>query len=113
MALMARREQQVAVEIGSDTIKVAAVVAGRGGLTLRAAATTPTPEGAVVDGVVESPEELGASLHGLLVSADISWRNAAAAVGGPRVVVRPVRFPHTSRGRLARLVCITKSDYLS
>lgn len=111
MSLIARREQ-VAVDIGSETVRVAVVEPGREGLKLRAAAAAPTPEGAVVEGVVQNPEEVGFSLRELLASAGVTRRGVTAAVGGPRVVVRPVRFPYATPQRLARLVKYEAQKYV-
>lgn len=112
MALIGKREQQVAVDIGSESLRIAVVEPTREGLKLRAAAAGHTPEGAIVEGVVQSPEELGFSLRGLLASAGVSYRGVAAAVGGPRVVVRPVRFPYTTPQRLSRLVRYEAQRYV-
>lgn len=112
MGLIGRREQQVAVDIGSETLRVAVVEPSREGLKLRAAASVASPEGAVAEGVVQSPEELGFALRGLLASVGIPYRGVAAAVGGPRVVVRPVRFPYAAPQRLARLVRYEAQRYV-
>jgi len=111
MSLISKREQ-VAVDIGSDNLRVIVVEQSRDGLRLRAAASAPTPEGAVSEGVVQNPEEVGFALQSLLASADIPQRGGAAAVGGPRVVVRPVRFPYTTPQRLDRLVKYEAQRYV-
>ena len=104
--------EYVAVDIGAESVKIAVVRAEAHGPVLATAATASVPEGAVQDGAVTDQFEVAAVIRDLLLAQGVSTRDCISAVGGPRVVVRPARFPAMAPGRMKRFVQYEAQRYI-
>lgn len=96
---MARHSGALGVDIGSAAIKIVEIsgdangTAGRSGMAVRAAASTPTPAGTMEEGRITDPQAIGRALRELVQRAGIRTRRAVAAVNGQVALMREVRMP--------------------
>lgn len=92
----------VGLDIGSRTIKVAEVVSNRGGVSVRALGTSPTPEGAMENNVIVDPKLLGEAVKKLLKECGVSTKASVSSVSGQgALVVRVIEVPKMSDAELA------------
>lgn len=107
------KRELIGVDIGSYAIKAAYVAPGRSGPELVALASIRTPPGAIEDGIVTDVAATAAALRELLDAAGLTVRDAATAVGGPRVIARPQTFPHMSEARLRQTALYEAEKFIA
>lgn len=78
----------VGVDFGFSGVKVVALSADRGELTVLGAGIEPLPPGAVRDGAVGDADAAGAALGRLLTRLRVRCRLLALAIGGSSVLVK-------------------------
>ena len=81
----------VGVDFGYSGVKVVALSADRGELTVLGTGIEPLPPGALRDGAVRDADAVGAALGRLLMRLRVRCRLVALAIGGSSVLVK--RFP--------------------
>jgi len=92
----------VGLDIGSHTIKVAELVPGRGGITVKALGMAPIPEGAVESNIIIDPQLLGQAVKQLLKDSGVSAKSSVSSVAGQSaLVVRVIEVPQMSEAELA------------
>ncbi len=101
-----------AIDIGSNTIKVAMVNAGKGGVSLYRLAIAPTPPMTIKDGSVVDSAVLGDAIKNLLDSADIEVSQLISSVSGQQVVIRPIRMIKLSPKELNQAIKWEAERYL-
>ncbi len=102
----------VGIDIGSHTIKVAQVALTRQGYQLVRAGSTPTPSGAVKQGVVVDRIQVAESIFTLLQTLGIRTTLAISAVAGPTVVVRQVKVPAMPENQLRKSIQWEARNYI-
>jgi len=91
----------VGLNIGSNTIKVAELQRGRGGIEVTAIGIAPTPEDTISNGVITAPEVLGEAIKDLLSSSGVRSRAAVSSVAGQSsLVIRIIEMPKMSDAEL-------------
>lgn len=101
---MAKRLTQVlGVDIGTQTMKIAAVrVSREGGVGITALGMSRTPEGTVDYTGIFDPQTLGASLRSLIAESRAGVRDVVFCINGQSsVVVRSLEVPRMSESDLA------------
>lgn len=95
----------VAIDIGSSAVKVVETVGGRQ-KKLQAMGLEILPPGAVVDGVIHTPEAVEETLKGLLKKLKINprGRRAALSLGGSSILIKKVQMQIKAAGELAEQV---------
>jgi type IV pilus assembly protein PilM len=106
------KSDYVAVDIGAESVKIAVIRSDGHGPVLATAAIAPLPEGTVQDGAVTDQFEVAAVIRDLLLAQGVSTKSCISAVGGPRVVVRPARFPAMAPSRMKRFVQYEAQRYI-
>src|SRR5205085_8115087 len=92
----------VGLDIGSSLIKVAELVPGRNGVTVRALGMAPTPPGAMENNIIVDAQLLGQAVKKLLKEAGVSSRSSVSSVSGQSaLVVRVIEVPRMSDSELA------------
>lgn len=100
---MAKRlSQGLGVDIGTQSIKIAAVRQGAGGPAVVGLGMCPTPDGTVDHTGIFDPQTLGAALRALLGESGISIKQAVFCINGQSsVVVRILEVPRMSDAELS------------
>lgn len=88
----------VGVDFGYSGVKVVALSADRGELTVLGAGIEPLPPGALRDGAVRDADAVGAVLGRLLTRLRVRCRLVALAIGGSSVLVKRFALPPESVG---------------
>lgn len=83
----------VGVDFGYSGVKVVALSADRGELTLLGAGVEPLPPGALQDGAVRDADAVGAALGALLTRLRVRCRLLTLAIGGSSVLVKRFSAP--------------------
>ncbi len=92
----------VGVDIGTHAVKLVEVTGSGTNLKVTGLARERTPEGLVVQGVIQDPKSMGQFLKQMIAKNGIRSRKAVVAVGGTAgMVVRVVEVPKMSTGELA------------
>jgi type IV pilus assembly protein PilM len=92
----------VGLDIGSQMIKVAEVVPGRGGVTVRALGMAPTPPGSMENNIIVDANLLGQAVKKLLRESGVSTKSSVSSVSGQSaLVVRVIEVPKMSDSELA------------
>lgn len=92
----------VGLDIGSNSIKVAEVAPGRGGVVVRALGMAPTPPNAMENSIVIDAQLLGQSVKRLMKESGIGSRSSVSSVSGQSaLVVRVIEVPKMSDAELA------------
>jgi type IV pilus assembly protein PilM len=92
----------VGLDIGSQMIKVAEVVPGRGGVTVRAIGMAPTPPGSMENNIIVDANLLGQAVKKVLKESGVSTKSSVSSVSGQSaLVVRVIEVPKMSDTELA------------
>lgn len=100
------------VDIGSDSIKVAAVAQGKGGAVLTAWAMVDTPPAAVDESQIKDIPRTAAALRQAVAGANTEIRRAWAAVGGRQVFLRRLTYPRMPPDELTEAVKWDAAQYV-
>jgi len=102
----------VGLDIGASYIKVAQVVRSKGRPAVLNLGLCSTPEGAVGELGVCRPGAVGAAIRSLFSSRGILDRRVLAALGGQRVVISHLDFPHLSVDELREVLRWEAEDHV-
>ena len=111
MLFMAKKAY-VGLDLGHYAIKAVQLERTPGGWKVTRAASVPTPEESIKDGVVVDPTTMGAAIKALLKDAHISAGSAFVAVAGASVVVRTVRIPAMPEATLRKSIKFEAGRYV-
>jgi type IV pilus assembly protein PilM len=114
MKLFGNNSQSViGLDIGSNSIKLAQLVATREGIALRKAGSTLTPPEAVKNGIIVDPLGVSQAITSLLEALQVETGVAVGGVAGPAVVVRQVALPVMSAKQLRQSIMWEARNYIS
>jgi type IV pilus assembly protein PilM len=102
----------IGLDIGSNAVRAAEVVATRHGPVLRRFAQIGLPRGAVVDGEIVDPGPVAAALRRLWSEGGFTGRKVVLAVSGPRVMVRQALVPTMSESDFRLAVRFQAGDLI-
>lgn len=111
MSLMAKKAY-VGLDLGHYAIKAVQLERTASGWKVTRAATMPTPEESIKDGVVVDTTAMAAAIKALLKDAHISASSAYVAVAGASVVVRTVRIPSMPEATLRKSIKFEAGRYV-
>ncbi len=99
---MAKRlSAALGVDVGTQSIKIAAVRLGKDGAVVTGVGITPTPEGVVDHTGIFDPQPIGEALKGLVSSSGLGVRDVVFCLNGQSsVVVRILEVPRMSDNEL-------------
>jgi len=107
------RRDLLGIDIGTYAIKLAHVGPSRHGFELCHFASTRTPPGAVMDGVVTDTHAVAAALQDLVAATGTTVRHVATAVGGPRVIARPHLMAPAKDQKLRQAVALEAEKFIA
>lgn len=111
--LFAKAPETGAIDIGSNTIKVAIVTEKKGGPpTLFRFAHCPTPAMTIKDGAIVDAQALGDAIVSLLGSNDIKVSKLTSAVAGQQVVIRPIQMTRMKQAEVNQAIKFEAERYL-
>ncbi|MEA2552504.1 MAG: type pilus assembly protein PilM [Fimbriimonadaceae bacterium] len=111
MVFMAK-QAYVGLDLGHYAIKAVQLERTSGGWKVTRAASVPTPEESLKDGVVVDTTAMAAAIKALLKDAHISASSAYVAVAGAAVVVRTVRIPSMPEATLRKSIKFEAGRYV-
>ncbi|MDH4317372.1 MAG: pilus assembly protein PilM [Desulfobulbaceae bacterium] len=110
---MAKKDKLiVGVDIGSHAIKVCQLQKSGSGYSLLALGSTVVPEGAVVDGVLQEPEQVGESLAALFKNLKIKDKKVGISISGYSVIVKKIQLDPMSESELDEYIREEAEQYI-
>lgn len=106
------KKAYVGLDLGHYSIKAVQLERTPGGWKVTRAASMPTPEESIKDGVVVDPTAMAAGIKALLKDAHINASSAFVAVAGASVVVRTVRIPSMPEATLRKSIKFEAGRYV-
>jgi type IV pilus assembly protein PilM len=83
----------VGLDIGTRTVHLVQLAAGRGGSTITNFGGVSLPEGAVSEGEVVDPDAVGTAIKQLMAGTKIRSKDIHLGIANQRVVVRQIEIP--------------------
>jgi type IV pilus assembly protein PilM len=102
----------IGIDLGHHRIKMVEMESTVSGWRWVSAASVPTPDGSIRDGIVVDFESVGAALKKLHKDGKFSSGKVTLAAAGGSVFVRPVVFPKMSDATLRKTIRFEASRYL-
>ncbi len=106
------KQSCIGIDLGHHSIKVMQLDRSGDSWKVVKTASTLTPHEALKDGVVVEPSLLGLVLKQLLKENHFTASNAAIAVAGGSVIVRPVRMPKIAEAVLRKSMKLEAGRYV-
>lgn len=110
--LFSKAPETGAIDIGSNTIKVAMVTEKGSNVTLYRYAQCPTPPMTIKDGAIVDSQLLGDTIHNLLASNNIEAGKLVSAVAGQQVVIRPIQMTKMKQNEVDQAIKFEAERYL-
>ncbi len=111
--LFSKAPELGAIDIGSNTIKVAIVNEKKNALPeLYRYAQCPTPPMTIKDGSIVDAQLLGETIAGLLASNGIEVAKLVSAVAGQQVVIRPIQMTRMNQREVNQAIKFEAERYL-
>jgi type IV pilus assembly protein PilM len=102
----------VGLDLGHYAIKAVQLERTASGWKVTRAASVPTPEESIKDGVVVDTTSMALAIRSLLKDAKITASSAFVAVAGGSVVVRTVRIPNMPEATLRKSIKFEAGRYV-
>ncbi|PIE55788.1 MAG: pilus assembly protein PilM [Desulfobulbus propionicus] len=110
---MAKKEQLiVGVDVGSHAVKVCQLQQTNKGYRLLAVGNAAIPPGAVEDGVLNEPDEVGKAITSLLKNLKIKATKVGISISGYSVIVKKVRIESMEDEELAEYIEAEAEQYI-
>jgi type IV pilus assembly protein PilM len=110
--LFSGSKKLVGLDIGSHSIKLAEIVSTSKGPVLNRFRQIPVPPGTIVDGVVDDPGTLAATLKELLRNSGCKGRGITTSLSGSSVIIKKVSLAQMEEEELRGLIHDEAGKYL-
>ncbi len=88
-----RKMPSIGIDIGVSAIKLVEIKRQRENYQVVGAMRTPTPAGAISDGVIQNTGALAKTLAEMVEKAGLAKRRVVTAIGGRKVITRHLKVP--------------------
>lgn len=109
---LVRKSATVGIDLGHHTIKAVLIERTSQGWKLNQVVSTPTPAGAIKDGVVIDTDAVAEALRTMLNEAKVHATSCNISVSGASVVVRTVRMPKMPEATLRKSIKFEAGRYV-
>ena len=106
------KKKLVGLDIGSSSLKLAEVVSASGGYLLNRFRQIPLPPGVIVDGALENPTALTATIKELFRNSGCKGRGIVTSLSGNSVIVKKITLAQMAEGDLHELIRDEVGKYL-
>ena len=110
--LFTGKKKLVGLDIGSSSLKLAEVVSASGGYLLNRFRQIPLPPGVIVDGALENPTALTATIKELFRNSGCKERGIVTSLSGNSVIVKKITLAQMAEGDLHELIRDEVGKYL-
>jgi len=110
--LFTGKKKLVGLDIGSSSLKLAEVVSASGGYLLNRFRQIPLPPGVIVDGALENPTALTATIKELFRNSGCKGRGIVTSLSGNSVIVKKITLAQMAEGDLHELIRDEVGKYL-
>jgi type IV pilus assembly protein PilM len=112
MKLFSKKDRLVGLDIGSRTIKLAEIVDGKSGLTLRTFNTVDIEPGLIEEGSIKDPETVSGYIRELFKSSKLKDKNVAISIGGYSVIVKKINVQTMTEEELQESIHFEAEQYI-
>lgn len=102
----------IGLDIGTSSIKIAELEAGRGGYTLNAFGFAPTPVGAVNAGEILAADAVAMAVRGLASEIKTKSKYASVGMSGTSVIVKRITIPKMEKKLIADQIKWEAEQYI-
>lgn len=110
--MLSPKSPVVAVDIGTNSIKVVYLQARKKRYELLNFGTMPLPPGVIEDGAIAEPDVIIQALKDLLKLEKIGVKSAVTAVSGTSVVIKKIKVPPMSDAELVNAIQFEAGQYI-
>jgi type IV pilus assembly protein PilM len=110
--LFGKKKDIVGLDIGSRTIKVAAVEETNKGQAVRKFGMIDITPGLIEEGVVKSPEDVAYLIRQLFTAQRIKESNVAVSIGGYSTIVKNISVPAMDEAQLQEMIQYEAEQYI-
>jgi len=110
--LFSGTKKLVGLDIGSNSLKLAEIVSTPNSHTLNRFRQIPVPPGIIVDGVLEDPSALAASIKELFRNSGCKGKGIVTSLSGSSVIIKKVTLPQMEEAELRDLIRDEAGKYL-
>lgn len=106
------RRSHIGVDVATTAVRAVEIRGTNKIRTLATISEEPLAPGAVVDGEISDPQEVGRALTALFRDARFSTRDVRAGLAGKRMIVRQIEMPMMPEVELKRAVGFAASEHI-
>jgi len=110
--LFSGTKKLVGLDIGSNSLKLAEIVSTPNSHILNRFRQIPVPPGIIVDGVLEDPSALAASIKELFRNSGCKGKGIVTSLSGSSVIIKKVTLPQMEEAELRDLIRDEAGKYL-
>jgi type IV pilus assembly protein PilM len=107
-----RQESYVAIDIGSNSIKMLEVRTLTDHIELLSWGSVPTPPSAIQSNMVSEPDRVGEAVKALLEAKGVRAKKAVTAVPGPAVMIKRVTLPTQSLQETENTIMLEAGNFI-
>ncbi len=107
-----KNTEVIGLDIGAYSIKLARLKKTRKGFELMNFGIMPTPPDAIVDGVIEKPEDITEAIRKLVSSEKVKIKHLVTAVSGESVIIKKINVPIMTDDELAESIPLEAEQYI-
>jgi len=110
--LLSNRMPVVAIDIGTNFIKLVHLQAKRRGHELLSYGTMPLPPGVIEEGAIVDPDVVIQAVKDLMKIEKIGIKNVVTAVSGTSVIIKKIKVPPMSENELIDAIQFEAGQYI-
>lgn len=102
----------VGLDIGSTSVKIAEIVPGKSGLTLRKFGITQLDANCIEEGAIKEPEAVAETIRQLKKDTGIREKKVAISIGGYSIIVKKINVQTMSEEKLLETIHFEAEQYI-
>ena len=110
--MLSKKSPVIAVDIGTNSVKIVHLQAGKRGYELLSFGTMPLSPGVIEDGAIVDPDVVIQAIKDLMKLEKIGVNNAVTAVSGTSVIIKKIRVPPMSEEELVDAIQFEAGQYI-
>lgn len=110
--MLSKRSPVVAIDIGTNSIKLVHLQAKNRGYELLNYGAMPLPPGVIEDGAIVDPDVVIQAVKDLIKIEKIGIKNVATAVSGTSVIIKKIKVPPMSETELINAIQFEAGQYI-
>jgi len=107
-----KNTEVIGLDIGAHSVKLARLNKTRKGFQLVSFGIMPVPPDAIVDGVIEKPEDITEAIRKLVSCEKLKTKHVVTAISGESVIIKKINVPVMTDEELAESISLEAEQYI-